>query len=1210
MKPKRRNKTIKLGLLVIILLINLFMFSKETYKIESIDNVKKSTFLAEPITNVNSDDIIQIYDTVPIIDNSGKLKTSDFLLGRYRFNVTGNGIATFHYYKNVCYKSTLSHTAEAASYEYNHNSNFNGNSSGAYLESDNNNPNDIYKAYLVIETTGSKSSTTCLDKYPITFLYGGTDGTVVSGINTKVEVTTRISSAIFRESGYIDVTNFVKKNGYGWYYCCNIPININVSAPDHYACWKLIIIEENSKFPVRCLKLDLGNEMSYNTSNELILSYDNIKTKSDGNVTGQFLFSICGADMYPVTLSASNALYYSSNGNNNNYKNIITSARTKNNPLVCRMLKNGNPLNSKGEYNRAVYTNGSVISYSKSNSTYWRLDGGDLELLEITGNDKNHNIVFANSQNKISFKFQTTHNCAVTTSALGATVDIEVPIFNSSQTTTVNSKDKVTITGKSENITKQNNTGIINGTFEVNIDTALKINSYNAYVYKNGKEQKVSGKIIDTNKIVFENIDMIDNSNYFVYTVDCSPNGNNVSEYNNSDSYSGNFYNTKDLDVFIEDVSVSSSNASVKHTLSINPNGGSYKGNKNITKIDGVLGMQVELNIPIKEGYKFSGWEKVTPNYNNITRIYTFGIEDEILIAKWEKEYTITIDNDREGHIYNSYQVFQGDYSEKVDSEGNKTPILSNIEWGEELQKEVEEGKTHGDKIIELLKEKNSDLYKACETADDVAKILQGKPDDGDIIREFTNIVGKYILDNNIEITKGTGELVEDKDLEGNVIDTNYKIRYLFPGYYIVIDAKANEKDDAYSRYLIDVIQDVTMEPKSSIPTLKKKIIGNNIQNQVKGTGTSEGNPAQYVTDYKRNTATYKSSSEIYNAEDYDIEFELKSYIPNPDGYSTYKFEIVDILAKGFDLDSKSIKVMLGNTEYPKTRVNDNGETVNNYTVRDVVISESNYENYKNYFEEEGKEYLEGYAESQYGKTLILIEINDLIEQLKDGIIEKAQDVTAIYNAKLNGKCEVGNTPNTNETYLKYSNNPYNNTQITQTTTQITYTYTIDLDLNKIAKLKSEDSEKEYLNGAEFEIYNEPNTIEDREPIATITTDELGQALYSSLGAGTYYLKEIKAPEGYNKLREEIEIKISAICDEFGTITWTVEEKNNNNLIHAQIVVKEGTTIPEIKLQVENTTGFQVPVTGGSGTIIFILLGISIMLISVIMKLLSIDKIM
>ncbi len=597
-----------------------------------------------------------------------------------------------------------------------------------------------------------------------------------------------------------------------------------------------------------------------------------------------------------------------------------------------------------------------------------------------------------------------------------------------------------------------------------------------------------------------------------------------------------------------------------------------------------------------KYGYNIDGWY----TDSNYTKKAYNGIIGETTLRLYGRyiKYTITVDNDKNGHTYNSYQVFKGNYYEKEDENGSKKPILSNIEWSLEFQKEIatdnegEQSKTHGDKILEILKETNSKLYTDCETAEDIAKALQGMPNDGEVIREFTDIVGKYILDNNIPITKGTSTLLEEKDKGGNVI-SNYKIKDLEPGYYIVIDAKANEKDDAYSRYLIDVVQDVTMEPKSSIPKLKKKVIGNNVKTKIDGT---------YVEDEKRNTATYKMPSENYNAEDYDIEFELKSYIPNPDGYSTYKFEIVDILAKGFDYDKNSIKVMLGENEYPKTRINKVSETVENYIIKDIKIDEKNYAEYKNYFEEEGKEYLDGYAESQYGKTLILIEISGLVEQLNDGIIEKGQYIILTYNAKLNGKGEVGNTPNINEAYLKYSNDPYHNDKITQTTTQTTYTYTIDLDLSKIAELKNEDSEKIYLSEAEFEIYNEPNTVESRTPIARITTDEMGQAFYSSLGAGTYYLKETKSPEGYNKLREEIEIEVIATCDEFGTITWNVEEKTNNNLLFVHVAEKEGTTIPEIKLQIENASGFQLPVTDGNGTIIYTIIGLSIITIVITYK--------
>ena len=54
-----------------------------------------------------------------------------------------------------------------------------------------------------------------------------------------------------------------------------------------------------------------------------------------------------------------------------------------------------------------------------------------------------------------------------------------------------------------------------------------------------------------------------------------------------------------------------------------------------------------------------------------------------------------------------------------------------------------------------------------------------------------------------------------------------------------------------------------------------------------------------------------------------------------------------------------------------------------------------------------------------------------------------------------------------------------------------------------------------------------------------ITTDSNGQASIRAIGAGTYYLVETQAPEGYNKLTEPIEI--------------TVANDGRNNVVHVEI---------------------------------------------------------
>jgi len=76
----------------------------------------------------------------------------------------------------------------------------------------------------------------------------------------------------------------------------------------------------------------------------------------------------------------------------------------------------------------------------------------------------------------------------------------------------------------------------------------------------------------------------------------------------------------------------------------------------------------------------------------------------------------------------------------------------------------------------------------------------------------------------------------------------------------------------------------------------------------------------------------------------------------------------------------------------------------------------------------------------------------------------------------------------------------------------------------------------------------------------------------NGLAAGTYYLKETQAPEGYNKLTDAIKVIITKS---------TTEDENDWTL-----TVENGTAVDKI-VKIENSTGSLLPSTGGMGTIIF-----------------------
>lgn len=95
--------------------------------------------------------------------------------------------------------------------------------------------------------------------------------------------------------------------------------------------------------------------------------------------------------------------------------------------------------------------------------------------------------------------------------------------------------------------------------------------------------------------------------------------------------------------------------------------------------------------------------------------------------------------------------------------------------------------------------------------------------------------------------------------------------------------------------------------------------------------------------------------------------------------------------------------------------------------------------------------------------------------------------------------------------------------------------------------------------------------------------DKDGVLIFEGLGEGTYTIKEIIAPNGYNLLKDEITVKIEATEKTLNGCTWTVTVNDETKL-----------TIGEDHLfafNVVNNAGKELPSTGGIGTTIFYVVG-------------------
>ena len=160
--------------------------------------------------------------------------------------------------------------------------------------------------------------------------------------------------------------------------------------------------------------------------------------------------------------------------------------------------------------------------------------------------------------------------------------------------------------------------------------------------------------------------------------------------------------------------------------------------------------------------------------------------------------YELTINGASAGHTYEAYQVFAGDLSENEQT-------LSNVKWGDGV---------NGEALLAALKgtEEEPTAYQTCMTAADVAKVLESYENNSSEMKAFADIVGQHLSGT----TSGT---------LGEYNDGSYTISGLAAGYYLVKDKDGSVSGaDAYTDFILKVVQDTTVTPKSDVPTVEKKV--------------------------------------------------------------------------------------------------------------------------------------------------------------------------------------------------------------------------------------------------------------------------------------------------------------------------------------------------------------------------------------------------
>ena len=220
-----------------------------------------------------------------------------------------------------------------------------------------------------------------------------------------------------------------------------------------------------------------------------------------------------------------------------------------------------------------------------------------------------------------------------------------------------------------------------------------------------------------------------------------------------------------------------------------------------------------------------------------------------------KKTFTITVNNAKAGHTYEAYQILKGDLSKSETT-------LSNVGWGSGIQE---------DKQTDLESNKDAKAY--------VEKLSGMQSNSSDLKAEAQKIASALS-------TTAAGSVSVTQD------NAKTEITGLEPGYYLIKDKDSSlTGDEAYTEYILNIVADTTITPKTDVPSVEKK---------VKDTNDTTGD-----------TTGWQDSA------DYDIgdvvPFQLTATLPaNVESYKSYFLKFDDTLSQGLDFNEGTVTVKLG----------------------------------------------------------------------------------------------------------------------------------------------------------------------------------------------------------------------------------------------------------------------------------------------------------
>lgn len=449
-------------------------------------------------------------------------------------------------------------------------------------------------------------------------------------------------------------------------------------------------------------------------------------------------------------------------------------------------------------------------------------------------------------------------------------------------------------------------------------------------------------------------------------------------------------------------------------------------------------------------------------------------------------EATNTITGPSNGHTYEVYQIFTGDLTNGK---------LSNIKWGS-------------------------------ATAKNGTAVTDGE------LKTITDLASKT-ENNNAQATANSIAQYLKTDAQPTATITDASASAQVPaGYYLIKDkAGTIPNGQAATTYIVTVAGNVTIQPKSDVPSFEKKL---------KDKNDTEG------------TTTGWQDSADYDFGD-EVPFKLEGTVAsNYADYTKYYFAFHDVEESGLTFNKDSVKVYVDDTEI----------TTGYQLVTDGLTDGCTFE----------------------------VKFADL---KTIGAVKAGSKIRVEYTSKLNENANLGQQGNVNKAKLQFSNNPNDSqngengpTGNTPWDKVIVFTY-------KVVVNKINESQKP-LKGAAFKLEKKLKNGTTK-LVKEFTAGEDTSFTFSGLDDGDYILTETATPAGYNTIQPITFTVTAEHDIEWTTQNRTdVLTVLSGNAASGAITFTPDTSAGSLTTNVVNKPGSSLPETGGMGTIVLYVAGVAL----------------